>query len=147
LYACRLGCTDWRAGYPRWRWRPLSPAVNAGGVTVLARCKHITQPPVLIGVDLAAGKALVQDAQCIVAAVLLTSVPELGRRVAPVTRAYTAQISRPQNAIMPTHIRATCQKGQPALPYQNIITINSSRPRVGPGSVRKSRVGRYTHGG
>src|SRR5213078_297646 len=58
--------------------RPLSPAVNASGVAVLAGCKHITQPPVLIGVDLAASKALVQDAQCIVAAVLLTTSARIG---------------------------------------------------------------------
>src|SRR5436190_1456889 len=51
-----------------------------------------------------------------------------GRRVAVVIRAYTAQISRPQNAIMPTHIKATSQKGQPP-PFQNIITTISLRAR------------------
>ena len=81
-------------------------------------------------------------------ALLAPSLPEPVRRVALVTRAYTAQIKRPQNAIMPIHIRATSQKGQPAFPYQNIIT--TIPPRGGPacpGSVRKSRVACHTRGG
>src|SRR5215470_13081146 len=51
------------------------------------------------------------------------------------TRANTAQISRPQNTIMPAHMSATSQKGQPP-PYQNIITTISSpmppRPGLAP---------------
>jgi hypothetical protein len=67
------------------------------------------------GVDLAAGKPLVQDAGR-VAGMPPSRPASAARRVTPVTRARVAQASRPQNAIMATYIR------------QNIIVIISSRP-------------------
>jgi hypothetical protein len=91
---------------------------------LVGRGQQIAQPPVLGGVDLPAGQPLVQDPAG--AAASSSSRSRDGRRAAVIS-AYTAQISRPQNTIIPTHIRLTCQNAQWA-PYQNIISITSNGP-------------------
>jgi hypothetical protein len=49
-----------------------------------------------------------------------------------VIRVYPTQISTPENASIPIHMRATAQTGQPppAPPYPNIIAAISSEPEL-----------------
>jgi hypothetical protein len=80
------------------------------------------------GVDLATGGALIQDAARLVGHRARCRPP----RLTLVTSAYTAQSSRPQNAITPAHITVACHQAQPP-PYQNIIVI------ISPGARRLRR--------
>jgi len=84
--------------------RPGRPAVPRNSAAV----EHLAQPPVLLGVDLPAGQPLVQDPARVAAGLLLVTPGWPVRWVAPVIRAWTSQISRPQNAIIPIHIRPAC---------------------------------------
>src|SRR5437016_1675843 len=120
------------AARPPWLSSP-APGAACGSRRGAAGAapEHLAQPPVLLGVDLAAGQPLVQDAKRVAAAVLPV-IPGLTGPPGGVSEQGVDQPDQqPPERDHPAHIRPACHQAQPP-PFQNIIVIISS----GPGTPR-----------